>query len=177
MYAAHFAAALAIKAKGPQAPTWALMAGAFLPDFVWVALGLAGIEPSQGPAFFDDWSHSLAMVILQATILAALFWWRGWKVALPVWLAVLSHFMFDLPIHPKNIALFPHSSMHVGWNLWSYGLGPSWFGATHYWWLELAVTVVLLGVYVQGARRAQFAMNLILASCTLVVGIHLMGLL
>lgn len=177
MYAAHFAAALAIKAKMSKAPTWALMAGAFLPDFVWVALGLAGIEPSQGPAFFDDWSHSLAMVILQATIFAALFWGRGWKVALPVWLAVLSHFFLDLPIHPKNIALFPHSSMHFGWNLWSYGLSPLWFGATHYWWLELVVTIVLVGVYVQGARRAQFAMNLILASCTFVVGIHLMGLL
>lgn len=34
--------------------------GGFLPHFAWVAFGLSGIEPSQGPAFFDDWSHSLA---------------------------------------------------------------------------------------------------------------------
>jgi len=67
MYAAHFAAGLAIKSSAPKAPTWALLIGAFLPDFAWIALGLAGIEPSQGPAFFDDWSHSLAMVIWWAT--------------------------------------------------------------------------------------------------------------
>lgn len=73
MYAAHFAAALAIKSKAPQTPTWALVTGAFLPDFAWVGLGLAGIEPSQGPAFFDDWSHSLAMVILWATLFACVF--------------------------------------------------------------------------------------------------------
>jgi hypothetical protein len=66
MYAAHFAAGLAIKSYAPKAPTWALLVGAFLPDFFWVAFGLAGIEPSQGTAFFDDWSHSLAMVILWA---------------------------------------------------------------------------------------------------------------
>ena len=64
MYAAHFAAALAIKGQVPKAPTWSLVVAAFIPDFFWVGLGLAGVEPSQGPAFFDDWSHSLAMVIL-----------------------------------------------------------------------------------------------------------------
>jgi hypothetical protein len=58
MYAAHFAAALAFKSFSPKAPTWALLTGAFLPDLFWIAFGLAGIEPSQGPAFFDDWSHS-----------------------------------------------------------------------------------------------------------------------
>jgi hypothetical protein len=50
MYAAHFAAGLAIKSRAPQAPTWALLIGAFLPDFIWIAFGLARIEPSQGPA-------------------------------------------------------------------------------------------------------------------------------
>jgi len=41
MYAAHFAAGLAIKSRAPQAPTWALLVGAFIPDFVWIAFGLA----------------------------------------------------------------------------------------------------------------------------------------
>jgi len=51
MYAAHFAAALAIKSRVPKAPVVALLLGAFVPDFFWIAFGLAGIEPSQGPAF------------------------------------------------------------------------------------------------------------------------------
>jgi hypothetical protein len=177
MYAAHFAAALAVKAQAPKAPTWALLAGAFLPDFVWVALGLAGVEPSQGPAFFDDWSHSLAMVVVWATLFALCFWRSGMAVMLPVWISVLSHFVLDLPIHPKNLALFPHSSVHLGWNSWNYGLSRSWLGATHYWWIELAFLIVLNVVYVQGALRAKLAGNLIAASCTLVVGLHLMALL
>jgi hypothetical protein len=176
MYAAHFAAGLAIKGQAPKAPTWALLIGAFLPDFVWVALGLAGVEPSQGPAFFDDWSHSLLMVILWAALFAACFWRKGLVAVFPIGLAVLSHFFLDLPIHPKNLALYPHSSVHFGWNSWSYGLSRSWLGVTHYWWIELIALIMLLLVYVRGASRALFAGNLIAASCIFVVGLHLMGL-
>jgi hypothetical protein len=167
MYAAHFAAALAIKSRAPKAPTWALLVGAFLPDFFWVAFGLAGIEPSQGPGFFDDWSHSLAMVLLWATLFSLAFLRRGFAVVFPVWLAVFSHFLLDLPIHPKNLALYPHSSVHLGWGLW--GIGPR-----NYWWVQLGVLVVLILVYAQGARRLRFASNLILASCILVLGLHIM---
>jgi hypothetical protein len=177
MYAAHFAAALAIKGQAPEAPAWTLFTAAFLPDFAWVAFGLAGIEPSQGSAFFDDWSHSVAMILVWATLLAAFFWREGLRVALPVWLAGVSHFVLDLPIHPKNIALFPRSSLHLGWNSWSYGLSRSWLGATHYWWIELSALVLLIAVYIHGARRARFALNLILASCVLTIGLHLMALL
>lgn len=167
MYAAHFAAALAIKSLVPKAPTWALISGAFLPDFFWIGLGLAGIEPSQGPAFFDDWSHSLAMVILYATLFGFAFWRKGMVVAFAVWLAVCSHFLLDLPIHPKNIALYPHSQVHLGWNLWR-------IGPTNYWYVQLIVVLVLMLVYAQGARRLRFADNLILATCIFLLGLHLM---
>ena len=115
MYAAHFAAGLAIKSHAPKAPTWALLIGAFLPDFFWVAFGLAGIEPSQGPAFFDDWSHSLAMIILWACLFALAFWRTGIAVMFPVWLAVISHFVLDLPIHPKNRFLDRRYSLGFSW--------------------------------------------------------------
>lgn len=167
MYAAHFAAGLAIKSHAPKAPTWALLIGAFLPDFFWVAFGLAGIEPSQGPAFFDDWSHSLAMIILWACLFALAFWRSGIAVMFPVWLAVISHFFLDLPIHPKNIALYPHSSIHLGWGLWR-------IGPTNYWWVQLCVVIALTAVYALGARRLKFANNLIVATCILVIGLHLM---
>lgn len=176
MYAAHFAAGLAIKGQFPRTATWAIFTGVFLPDFVWVAMGLAGVEPSQGPAFFDDWSHSLTMIILYGILFAALFWRKGVQVICAVWLAVFSHFLLDLPIHPKNIALFPHSSVHLGWGLWNVGQSPFW-GATRYWWVELAVLLLLCLIYVQGARKTGFAWNLVVASCFLVIGIHLMTLL
>lgn len=145
MYAAHFAAGLAIKSHAPAVPTGALLIGAFLPDFFWIGFGLAGIERSQGPAFFDDWSHSLAMVILWATLFALVFIRRGLAVALPVWIAVFSHFLLDLPIHPKNLALYPLSSIHLGWGLWS-------IGSRNYWYVQLGVLAVLTLVYMQGAR-------------------------
>src|SRR5215469_15948110 len=107
MYAAHFAAGLAIKGNAPKVSAWPLLIGVFLPDIVWDAMGLARIEPSQGPRFFDDWSHSLAMVILWAVLFALCFWHKGWPVMFPIWLEVVSHFFLDLPIYPKNIALFP----------------------------------------------------------------------
>ncbi len=167
MYAAHFAAALAIKSRVPKAPTWALVTGAFVPDFFWVAFGLAGIEPSQGPAFFDDWSHSLAMVILWATLFALAFWRKGVTVFWAVWVAVFSHFVLDLPIHPKNLALYPHSRLHLGWNLWR-------IGPRNYWYVQALVVVVLTLVYVQGARKLRFASNLIAASVILLLGLHVM---
>jgi hypothetical protein len=176
MYAAHLAAGLAIKARASKAPTWALMTGAFLPDFIWVALGLGGVEPSQGPAFFDDWSHSLAMVVVWAALFALLFWRKGLGVMLAVGLAVLSHLVLDLPIHPRPLALFPHSAVHIGWNSWAFGQARFWLGATRCWWLELAVLLALLVVYVQGTRRERVAMNLVWASCVLVVGLHLLSL-
>src|ERR1700723_1497458 len=57
--------------------------------FFWIAFGLAGIEPSQGPAFFDDWSHSLLMVVLWAALFSLFFLRRGLSVVFPIGLAVL----------------------------------------------------------------------------------------
>src|ERR1700759_4356759 len=109
MTAAHFAVALAIKSRVPRAPTAALVCGAFLPDFIWIILATAGIEPAAREIFFDDWSHSLLSVIVYATLFALLFWKRGRVVSLAMWLAVCSHYFLDLPVHPKPLALYPHS--------------------------------------------------------------------
>jgi hypothetical protein len=88
MYAPHFAAALAIKSRVPQAPLAALVIGAFLPDMLWMALARLGVEPSQTSVFFDDWSHSLVSVLVLASIPALLFWRSDRMVAVGVWLAV-----------------------------------------------------------------------------------------
>lgn len=176
MYAAHFAAALAVKGRAPQAPAWALISAVFLPDFVWIALAGLGIEPTV-PVFFDDWSHSLIMIVVWVTVFAALFWRSDKVIALAVWIAGLSHFFLDFLIHPARLALYPHSSAHLGWNLWQYGLTKSWLGATRYWWYELATLLVLLALYVWFSRRSRLPFNLIAASCVTVIGLHLMSLL
>jgi hypothetical protein len=170
MYAAHFAAGLAIKSRRPQVPTWAVLTAVFVPDLIWIVLAGLGVEPADRGHFFDDWSHSLAMTILWATLFAMLFWRSGRQVAGALWLAVFSHFLLDLPIHPKNLALYPHSMLHLG-------VGLAGTGRIVYWWVQLAVAAALCGIYVQGARRQQVAPNLVAAACLVVASLHLLMLL
>jgi hypothetical protein len=178
MYAAHFAAGLAVKARLPRTPTWALMTAVFLPDFVWIVLAWAGIEPTLPlSAFFDDWSHSLVMILLWSTLFAAFFWRLGGPVVLAVWVAGLSHFFLDFVIHPARLALYPHSSVHLGWNLWQFGLTKSFLGASNYWWFELITLLVLLSLYLWYARTNRLPLHLVAASCVTVLGLQLLALL
>ena len=73
MYAPHFAAALAIKGRAREAPLWALLIGAFIPDLLWIVLARIGIEPAQTSNFYDDWSHSLVSVAMLATLFCISF--------------------------------------------------------------------------------------------------------
>ena len=80
MYAGHIASALAMKAKEPRAPTWALVLGVGVLDVlfgIFVPLGIerATLTPGVAPGFrldFIDWSHSLAMSLVWAALFAAL---------------------------------------------------------------------------------------------------------
>ena len=168
MYAAHFAAGLAIKSCVPKTPAWALLTAVFVPDLIWIVLANRGIEPTEPSAFFDDWSHSLATTAVWAALFALIFWRRGRPVVLAVWIAGLSHFLLDFPIHPKFLALYPYSGVRVGI------ASAAEAGATTYWWVQLGVLTVLSLVYAEGARRARFPMNLIAASCVFLFGLHLL---
>lgn len=149
MYPAHFAAALAVKGRSPKAPSWALMTAVFLPDLVWIALSRIGIEPELPPhGFFDDWSHSLLSIVILATIFALFFWKHGRIVVAAVWIAGLSHFFLDFLIHPARLALFPRSSVRLGWELWQFGQVKTQLGSINYWWIEMAAIVALLLIYI-----------------------------
>jgi hypothetical protein len=165
MYAAHFGAGLAIKSRFGKAPTLGLLTGAFLLDFIWIAMVLLGVEKVGRGAFFDDWSHSFAMAIVWSSLFAAMFLRSGKKVIVAMWLAVFSHFLLDLPIHPKDLALYPHSSIHLGLGLWS-------IGRLNYWLAELVVLVVLMAVYVKGARKTKLPAIKIAGTCVLLLALH-----
>ena len=108
MYAAHVAAALAIKAIRPKAPVWALVGAAFLPDLLWLALAMGGVENVDAATWFDGWSHSMLSILLQAAACTALAWRRDRGVALAIGAAVASHLLLDLPMHPARLQLYPH---------------------------------------------------------------------
>ncbi|HUS66641.1 MAG TPA: hypothetical protein VMZ28_19020 [Kofleriaceae bacterium] len=155
MYAGHFAAALALKGAAPRAPTWGLLVGVGVADLLFGALVLAGVErvtatPGVAPGAsldFIDWSHSFATGALWAVLYAALFARHGRAVALAMSAAVYSHVLLDWPMHPGDLALWPHAEQHLGAGLWrSLPIG---------WWLvELAVIAAGCGFYAARARAS-----------------------
>ena len=174
MYAGHFAAALAIKAKEPRAPTWALLLGVGFLDVLFGIFLMLGIEratmtPGVSPGFsldFIDWSHSLAMSLAWAALFSIPFWRRGSAVAVAVGFAVFSHFLLDLPMHPPDMALWPHSTTHLGLGLWR-RLPTGW------WWVELAFIAAGCAYYVVRARTAKTFGGRALWACAVIVALHL----
>lgn len=140
MYAGHFAAALVIKKHAPAAPGWGLFVGVGVLDLLFGPLVLAGIErvtvtPGISPGFsldYIDWSHSLLMSAIWSVTYATLFVRRGRVVALAMGLAVFSHFLLDLPMHPADLALWPGADVHLGTGVWQ-RLPTGW------WFVELGV--------------------------------------
>ncbi len=154
MYAGHFAAGLAIKARVPQAPTWGVLLGVGFLDLLFGPFVLLGIErahmtPGISPGFsLDqiDWSHSLAMSLLWSVVFAALFVRRGRIVVATIAFAVFSHFLLDLIMHPGDLALWPGSTTRLGFGLWQ--LAPR-----GWWWFELAF-ILACGAYYGARARA-----------------------
>jgi hypothetical protein len=152
LYVGHFAAGLAIKAREPRAPTWALLLGVGLLDVLFGPFVLAGIEratltPAVSPGFsldHIDWSHSLAMSLVWSILFAAAFARYGRTVVAALACAVFSHFLLDLPMHPPDLALWPGSDAHVGFGLWR-KLQVGW------WFAELAV---IAGLWLYYWRRS-----------------------
>lgn len=174
MYAGHFAAGLAIKGRVPEAPTWAILLGTGLLDILFGPFVLMGIErasltPGQSPGFsldFIDWSHSLAAASAWSALFALAFIGRGRPIALALGFAVFSHFLLDLPMHPPDLALWPHSSAHLGFGLWR---TPFW------WWVELGFVVTACGYYVMRARQERTFGGRAGWACALILALHAMN--
>jgi membrane-bound metal-dependent hydrolase YbcI (DUF457 family) len=173
MYAGHFAVGLAMKAKQPSAPTWALLLGTGLLDVLFGVFVMLGIErvtmtPHIGQGFsldFIDWSHSFVMSIVWSLVYCALFWRRGRAVALMLAVAVFSHFLLDLPMHEPDLALWPNAPIHLGFDIWGrFPIG--------WWWLELAVIAAGCVYYVVAARRHKTFGGYALWACAVVVVLH-----
>jgi membrane-bound metal-dependent hydrolase YbcI (DUF457 family) len=169
MLAAHFAAGVAIKSRVPEAPIRPLLAAVFAPDFVWIALAAVGVEPAAPGHFFDGWSHSLLMVLLYASITAYLFRGYGRAVTAAFFIGVFSHFLLDLPIHPAPLELYPHSAIR-------FDLHIATVDSMTYWVFQLAVTLVLLAVYVAGMRRLRESRGRVVQTCIGVLALHVLSL-
>ena len=153
MYAGHFAAALALKAQVPRAPTWGLLVGVGVLDILFGPFVLAGIErasltPGISPGFsldHIDWSHSLVMSVVWSILFGTAFLRRGRTVAAAMAVAVFSHFVLDVVMHPPDLALWPGSAAHLGFGLWR-ALPVGW------WFVELGVVAAGCGYYWHRSR-------------------------
>lgn len=174
MYAGHFAAGLALKVREPRAPTWAIMIGVGFLDLLFGPFVLLGIErvtmtPGTSPGFsldHIDWSHSLLMAIGWSVLFAAAFLRRGRAVAIVLGLAVFSHFVLDLVVHPADLALWPGATTHLGFGLWQ-SLPRGW------WFVELVVIAAAGWWYVRASRRSDRFGGRSLAVVGVIVALHL----
>jgi hypothetical protein len=148
MFAAHFAAGLALRGRAPRVPLSVLLLGAFLLDGLWVTFGVLHLDKTSS----DDWSHSLVMSICWATAFSLLFSRLGRKATAVVWLAVFSHFVLDWLV--QGATLYPNAPE---------SLAP--LVVQHYRILQLAICILLLGVYVRDARRNSLPVGYIAAVC------------
>ena len=162
MYAGHVAAGLALRGRAPRLPVTALLFGAFLLDFLWIIFGIFRLDHSA----WDDWSHSLLMSVIWATTFAALFWRLGWRAAVVMWFAVLSHYVLDLLV--QGSSLYPEAPVYL--------LIPI-FIKHHYRLFQLLVCVVLLAVFLFDQRRARLSAWRGWAVCSVVLAMNLRFLL
>lgn len=150
MYVGHLAIALALKALLPHIPSFVIIVGtAWLDilDGIFILFGWNSITPnlSAGPyLFFNltfiDWDHSLLMAsllsLLWALICFKLYNNNNQQIAIIAAISSMSHWVSDWPMHNEDLALYPFSNYHFGYNLWG-KLG------LFSWYLEILFVILL----------------------------------
>ncbi|HJQ09801.1 MAG TPA: metal-dependent hydrolase, partial [Gemmatimonadaceae bacterium] len=132
MFLGHYGVAFAAKRVAPRSSLGVLaFAGEFL-DELWPILLLLGVEQVEivpgytttNPLKFTyyPYSHSLLLAIVWGAIIGGLYfafrkYGRGaWVIAA----LVVSHWFLDLPMHAKDLPLWPgEASPKYGWGLWN----------------------------------------------------------
>ena len=131
MFAGHFAAALAAKSVAPRASLGTLAFAAQWLDLLWPTLLLLGVErvriepgaTASNPLVFEHypWSHSLALVLVWAGVLAAVHFAvrRELRAALVIAALVASHWLLDALVHVPDLPIAPGPAPRVGAGLWN----------------------------------------------------------
>lgn len=131
MFLGHYGLAFAAKRIAPRTSMGVLVFAGQLLDELWPILLLLGVEhvsivPGLMPAnplnfTYYPWSHSLLMAIVWGVAIgAAYFALRKYRGAWVVGALVVSHWFLDLPMHWKDLPLWPGGTgPKFGWGLWN----------------------------------------------------------
>lgn len=134
MFIGHYSASFLAKRLRPDIPLWGLFLAAQLVDVAWGILILVGVEHgsvvdgARGFAALNlyhmPYTHELVPFTLLWMLVAAAATRAGPRTrhvtnaALAVALVVGSHWVFDLVVHPRDLATYP-AGPKVGLNLWA----------------------------------------------------------
>jgi membrane-bound metal-dependent hydrolase YbcI (DUF457 family) len=130
MFLGHLAVGFASKRVAPQTSLGLLVAAPLALDLLWpffLALGWerVSIDPSATaftPLSFDHypWSHSLLMAVVWGLLLGGVYWLvtRYRPGALILFVAVVSHWIFDWITHRPDLPLVPGGATY-GLGLWN----------------------------------------------------------
>jgi len=133
MIVGHYAAALVPYAKLEGRPLWLLMVCANVPEFLWLALALAGVEPASPPSLLDatfqnlqvsmTYSHNLLPGLAQGLVVLVLVQFFFRDRALALWCGALTavHVLCDLVVGFEHQLLGPET-LQVSLN--TYGRAP-----------------------------------------------------
>ncbi len=110
MIVGHYAAALIPYSRLKQYPFWLLLLCANVPEFLWLLLALANVEPPSPPSLLDAsfqnlhvdmvYSHNLVPAVVQGVVVAILvyLWFRDRTLALWCGFLTLLHVLCDLVV-------------------------------------------------------------------------------
>ncbi len=178
MLAGHYGVAFALKPAEPRISLGVLFLAVQFADILWTVLVLAGVEKvriapgitAATPLDFVSypWSHSLLMTAVwtvAAFVLVRLLpIYKGpghTRAAFVVALAVLSHWLLDLPMHRPDLPIGLHGP-YVGLGLWYSRVGT-----------DLAEAFALLAgfwIYWKRTKKANYGL-LVLVLFLMIVGI------
>ena len=156
MILGHYGVAFAAKSVAPRASLGTFNLATQLLDELWPIFVLVGVEQvrvtpgitAANPLEFVHYpiTHSLIGAIGWSVLLGVLYYAarRDGRSAFVVGLLVVSHWILDLPMHARDLPLWPGSDVKVGFGAWR--SVPLTFA------LELAVFVPGLVIYQRTTR-------------------------
>jgi hypothetical protein len=157
MFLGHYGVAFAAKRVAPRTSLGALTFAAEFLDELWPILLLLGVEQVRiVPGFmimspleftYYPYSHSLLMAMVWGALIGGVYfslrrYGRGaWILAA----LVVSHWFLDVPMHARDLPLWPGSaSPKFGWGWWNVGV------ITYV--VEFAIYLAGLSFYVRATR-------------------------